>query len=376
VFQNVVKDSSASHGRRIQIANIAHEVEDFNWMSNVWEWIWPISKLALVGFCCEQNGLFKYGELHRMSKSRYDELMAQVFAAADIGSNTAHLLIAASDGKLVMRLDNVNEWIPLGEEVAITGVISKERIEQLIAVIREFKRAAASRSAVSIYIFATEAVRVANNFPAVLTMIKSESGIKVDVVSPQREAELSVLGIRLDTFGDPVNLMFEVGGGSVQIASLRAGKIDKEMSLPLGTGRLIATSSLKNPCSPQAIEHSQKYIESELSKCEISVHSPVAVASGGVARGLWRALHPDGEKLLWQAELDYIAWISARLTSSRIVERFNVKAKRAGTLLPGALVYAALLKKFGVNSMKLSEFGVREGAIMEMASGNVKGQKV
>ena len=56
------------------------------------------------------------------------------------------------------------------------------------------------------------------------------------------------------------------------------------------------------------------------------------------------------------------------------IARFDVKPKRAGTLLPGALVYLALMQKFQLAEVMVSEFGVREGAILEMARGNIKGQ--
>jgi exopolyphosphatase / guanosine-5'-triphosphate,3'-diphosphate pyrophosphatase len=95
------------------------------------------------------------------------------------------------------------------------------------------------------------------------------------------------------------------------------------------------------------------------------------VASGGVARGLWRAIHPDGEKRLFKEELDYIIWAATRLPVDRIVARFTVKQKRAQTLLPGALVYRALMEHFGLAEIAISEFGVREGAILEMARGKI-----
>ena len=96
------------------------------------------------------------------------------------------------------------------------------------------------------------------------------------------------------------------------------------------------------------------------------------MASGGVARGLWRALHPDGEKRLHRAELEYLAWSVQRLTIDRAINRFGVKAKRVGTLLPGAMVYLALMERFDLTEMSVSEFGVREGAILEMARGKVE----
>jgi exopolyphosphatase/guanosine-5'-triphosphate,3'-diphosphate pyrophosphatase len=299
--------------------------------------------------------------------------MASVIAAADIGSNTAHLLVAATDGQLVMRIDNMNEWIPLGEEVARTGKVSDERIDELSGALKEFRTASQSRGARSLYVFATEAMRSASNFEAVLKRIKSVSGVTVEVISPLREAELSLRGVRLDTRDLGATLMFEVGGGSAQVAVLDGERIVEEASLPLGTGRVIAESGLKAEPTEETVKRAEAYIAQTIDSCKLSVTDPIAVASGGVARGLWRALHPDGEKALSLREIEFMAWTTSRLTTPRIIERFDVKAKRAGTLLPGALIYSALLHRFNCHQIFVSEFGVREGAVLELAHGSLKG---
>lgn len=299
--------------------------------------------------------------------------MTVVFGAADIGSNTAHLLVAATDGELVMRVDNYNEWVPLGETVSRTGMIPKEMTHQLILAVKEFKRLCQSHGAKTLYVFGTEGLRMARNSDQVLKKIEGETKIKVEIIPPRREAELSLRGVSLDTQNLGADTLFEVGGGSAQMGRLQHRKLAHELSLPLGTGRVIAESGLSNPCSPIAYRAAENYIDSVLIKNGIEGTSEVAVASGGVARGLWRALHPDGEKLIHIEELDYIAWSVARLPIDRITTRFGVKAKRAGTLLPGALVYRALMRRFGLTHLVVSEFGIREGAILEMAAGGSTG---
>lgn len=302
--------------------------------------------------------------------------MTRVFAAADIGSNTAHLLVAATDGELVMRIDNYNEWIGLGETVARKGEVPKEGVEQLSHTLTEFRRMAKTRGAGGLYVFATEAIRKARNSEAVLKKVQSESGVKVEVIAPEREAELSLRGIGLDTRNLGADMMFEVGGGSAQIGRIGKKGFLSEESLPLGTGRLIAESGLRHPTPELAQRAAQTYIERTLERCTIQEKGKVAVASGGVARGLWRAVHPDGEKAITREEIDYLIWATSRLPIDRIVSRFSVKSKRAATLLPGAMVYRALMERFGLEQFVVSEFGIREGAILEMADGRVEGSAV
>jgi exopolyphosphatase/guanosine-5'-triphosphate,3'-diphosphate pyrophosphatase len=292
----------------------------------------------------------------------------RVFAAADIGSNTAHLLVAATDGSLVMRIDNYNEWIPLGEVVSKAGSIPKEITQDLVDACKGFRRLADAKSAEKLYVFATEGMRMARNHETVLRKIREEAGITVEIISPVREAELSFRGVSLDSRNLPVDLLFEVGGGSCQIGRIERGRLAESESLPLGTGRIIAESGLMSPCPEYAIIAAERYIDSVLQTSRISGNFGLAVVSGGVGRGLWRALHPDGEKMLDIREIDLMAWTAGRLPIDRIITRYGVKQKRAGTLLPGALVYRALMKKFGLTQMAISEFGIREGAILEMAA--------
>jgi len=295
--------------------------------------------------------------------------MTRVFAAADIGSNTAHLLIAASDGRLVTRVDNINEWIPLGETVAREGFIPKDRADELVMAMKEFRRMAQAEAGGRLYVFGTEAMRSAKNGEDVIRRVEKDAGVRVDVITPRREAELAYRGVLLDASGLDLGAMIELGGGSAQVGSVVAGELADEVSLPLGTGRVIAEAGLSNPCPPERRAAAEAYIAKELKRSTITPTRSSVAASGGVARGLWRALHPDGEKALSGPELEYMIWAASRLSEARLVSRFNVKPKRAGTLLPGAMVYLALMNQFGLERMAVSEFGVREGAILEMANG-------
>lgn len=295
--------------------------------------------------------------------------MARVLASADIGSNTVHLLVAETDGKRIRRLENRSEWLALGETVARTGQIPGEAATNLLRILREFRQIATAFRADEFYVFATEAVRAAENHDEVLDYIRRDSRITVDVISPRQEAAFSLRGTLLDCGPYPDMTLFEVGGGSAQIAHVAKGELQEEVSLPLGTGRLIAHAGLKNPCPDEAVESARAYIRECLrSAPSFPWHAPV-VASGGVIRGLWRAVHPDGERKLALEEIIYLGWAAARLSVDRAAARFNCKFKRAATLLPGALVYEELLRHAGASSVEVSEYGVREGAILSIAQG-------
>ncbi|MEZ0325156.1 MAG: hypothetical protein ACAH95_04565 [Fimbriimonas sp.] len=299
--------------------------------------------------------------------------MGSVFAAADIGSNTAHVLVADYDGRNLITLANENEWIALGETVSRTGHIPDRQQQLLVSTIARFKTLATQRGARSMYVFATEAMRVADNHEQVKDRIWDATKVEIDIIEPAREAELSLIGTSLDTYLKDVQMLFEVGGGSAQIAQVSGSKIGQEVSLPLGTGRLIVKAALRNPCPVSAWLAAEDTIDETLRSSDLDLPAKVAVASGGVVRGLWRALHPDGEKTLSLEELDYIAWAAGHLPIDAIMRRFSVKQKRGSTLLPGALVYRALLRRHNVQELRISEYGIREGAVLQMANRLVTG---
>ena len=299
-----------------------------------------------------------------------------IFAAADIGSNTAHVLVADSDGRTARRLANQNEWISLGEVVSRTGQIGQPHQKALISAIANFRNLAASHGAKRLYVFATEAMRKASNHAEVVDKIRRSTGIPVDIITPDLEAELSLHGAKLDTNLTDVKLLFEVGGGSAQIAHIEDGRLVDDESVPLGTGAMIVKAGLTNPCDPSALALAEEVIQASIRYTRIEADAEVAVASGGVARGLWRALHPDGEKSLFLEELDYMVWAATHLTTDQLIRRFSVKQKRAATLLPGALVFRALARHHGVQELRVSEYGIREGAVLQMAQGIVAGWDV
>jgi len=297
--------------------------------------------------------------------------MPRRFATADIGSNTVHLLVAEINGNQIKRLQNDSVWLSLGEVVSKNGFIPVEQATQLVDTLKRFRRDAEFHGAEQFYVFATEAMRVAKNHHLVLQRIRDEAGVQVDLIPAKREAELSFRGIHLDSKVDDHELMIEVGGGSAQIAEVKNGIIINQVSLKLGTGRLIALSSLNHPATSEQLTTLRSIIRQELDQVQPSLGCNFALASGGVARGLVRALHPDGDLSIQLFELDYILASCSELTTSKIVQRFNVKTKRAESIIPGAMVYSEILRHFDFQSVMVSEFGVREGAIMELAEPKV-----
>lgn len=298
--------------------------------------------------------------------------MGHLIAAADIGSNTAHLLVASVESTGLKRLVNTSEWLSLGLEVSREGRIGDTKRKQLLSTLKQFRQTVAEYGVTDYYVFATEAMRAAENHDEILDLISRKADTDVDIISPQREAELSVVAAQVDCPGPDPMLMVEAGGGSVQVAFCEGGKILRETSLPIGTGALMAKAGLDGPATAKNVATLKEVVRAE---CEVLEDYPKVariVGCGGVARGLWRAMHPDGEREVMAEEIGFLAWDTARLDAKTIVARYGVKLRRAETLMPGAHVFLEIMGLFGHESVTVSQYGVREGAVLEMA-GNLEG---
>lgn len=293
--------------------------------------------------------------------------MGAVFATADIGSNTVHLLVADVTGTSIRRIVNESEWLNLGQIVSREGKIPRVASDRLLSVLTKYKNLSVAQGAKKVYVFATEAMRVAQNHDDVLARIKSNTGIKVELISSVREAELSWRGALVDCGGSFPATLVEIGGGSVQVATFSPEGLRSQVSLPLGTGRLLAQVPLEYPIGSFGLGLLQSAIEDQLQLDNLG-HRTRLVGSGGVIRGLWRALHPDGERKLDRRELEYLIWSASRLEVGQIAARFNVRLQRAQTLLPGALTLLKIMERLEDDEIIVSEFGVREGAILEASS--------
>jgi exopolyphosphatase / guanosine-5'-triphosphate,3'-diphosphate pyrophosphatase len=264
------------------------------------------------------------------------------------------------------RLVNQSEWLSLGEVVSREGVIPPAKVKELMETMGRFRALLDEYKVEASSFFATEAMRKAANHDEILEMIKSQIGIEMNVISPLREAELSYRSSQMDCVGEEPMLMVEAGGGSVQIAYCVDGKIERLTSLPIGSGTLKARSLMEQPPLEYSLNKAVEIIEFE---CDVLSDYPSVkriVACGGVARGLWRAMHPDGAKSLHVTELDFLAWDCSRLDTEVIVDRYDVKINRARTLLAGSLVLRHVMGLFGISEAQVSQYGVREGAILEL----------
>jgi exopolyphosphatase/guanosine-5'-triphosphate,3'-diphosphate pyrophosphatase len=140
------------------------------------------------------------------------------YGAIDLGTNNCRLLVArpTEDGFTV--IDAFSRVVRLGEGLATSGRISDAAQDRAVAALAVCAEKLRRRRVSLCRSVATEACRRAANGRQFVARVKRETGIALDIISPEEEARLAMLGChRLLEPGDGPALIFDIGGGSTEL---------------------------------------------------------------------------------------------------------------------------------------------------------------
>lgn len=140
------------------------------------------------------------------------------YGAVDLGTNNCRLLIARPvDGGFTV-VDAFSRIVRLGEGLSLTGALSQEAMDRAVGALSVCAEKLRRRNVSLARSVATEACRRAGNGMAFVDRVRNETGIVLDIIEPQEEARLAVLGChKLLEPGDGPALIFDIGGGSTEL---------------------------------------------------------------------------------------------------------------------------------------------------------------
>ncbi|MEW1633124.1 Ppx/GppA phosphatase family protein [Streptomyces sp. NPDC093801] len=295
----------------------------------------------------------------------------------DVGSNTVHLLVVdAHPGARPLPAHSHKEQLRLAELLDESGAITPEGVERLVSVIGDAVQAAEDKGCEDVLPFATSAVREAPNADEVLARVKAETGVELPVLSGEDEARLTFLAVRR-WFGWSAGklLVLDIGGGSLEIAYGIDEDPDAAVSLPLGAGRLTSAWLLGDPPDPADVKALRRHVRAQIARTvgEFSrFGAPDHVVATSktfkqLARIAGAAREADGlyvQRDLTRKSLE--EWVP-RLATMTTAERSalpGVSDGRASQLLAGALVAEAAMDLFGVDTLEICPWALREGVIL------------
>ena len=276
-------------------------------------------------------------------------------AVIDIGSNSVRLVVYEGVTRSPTPLFNEKTLAGLGREVQTKGLLPSDAIEKAIEALKRFRALCDTMQVERLWVLATAACRDARNGKEFIAAAEQICRTKIDVISGQREAELTAFGV-VSGFHRPDGIVGDLGGGSLELVDVHGTRIKPGTTLPLG-GLALQDRSGKS------IKKAEKIVEKAL--------DGVKLLKGGEGRnfyavgGTWRALaqlHMAQTGYPLHVMHGYVIRAKEALEFSRLVHRVNPETLSQIEVVNSArrplLPYAALVLEHIVRETRAARRGV------------------
>jgi exopolyphosphatase/guanosine-5'-triphosphate,3'-diphosphate pyrophosphatase len=313
------------------------------------------------------------------------------YAALDLGTNNCRLLIATPSGGGFRVVEAYSRIVRLGEGLSQSGRLSDAAMDRALAALKVSGEKVRRRRVVKFRAIATQACRVAQNGQAFVNRVANETGVRLQIISPQEEARLSVTGcINLLDSRHEAALVVDVGGGSTELSwvDLKAAKpgstppVPAWLSVPIGVVTLaerfpegeVATEGWFR----QMVEHVKDQIaafrRADPMKPVFDADRAHLVGTSGAITSL-AGLHLNLPRYdrnrvdgIWMRREECEA-AAGRLLALSAAERAAqpcIGPDRADLVLAGAAILQAVQELWPCNRVRVADRGLREGILLSL----------
>lgn len=302
-------------------------------------------------------------------------------AVIDLGTNTFHLLI----GQIINGQINVihKEKVPvkIGEGGIEEGIITDAALSRGIHTLQYFKEIVEEHGIKQLHATATSAFRNAKNQTSLKEAIKIKTGISINIIDGEEEAQLIYEGVqKAVTLTDEKSLIMDIGGGSVEFIICNKNEVFWKGSFEIGGQRLMSKFHAIDPISKNKQEELKEYLADQLYNLTEAYlkHNPtILIGASGSFDTLCEIYYTKNKPVF---SLDQKTEYTLPFESFHsIVEDIISKDKSDRLKIPGMIemrvnmiVVACLLIEFVVDSYKIKEiksstYALKEGLIFQKA---------
>jgi exopolyphosphatase/guanosine-5'-triphosphate,3'-diphosphate pyrophosphatase len=296
-----------------------------------------------------------------------------ICGAVDIGSNTLRFVVAdVVSGKINNIMYEQRHIIRLAKGIKNSNRISMAAFERLLCALSSVKESADGFENIGIRYVATSALREAENGKEIIDTIFEKLKIKIEVISPEEEAEYMFKGVAsVIDIEDKVSLIFDIGGGSTEYIISDKGSIVFNKSFDLGVVKLSDEYDFTGKISEEMKVRLFDRVNSVILSLPLR-KIDCAIATAGTAT----TLAAIDMKLV---DYDYRKVNNYRLKYERIKEIFDILCNldikgrekieglekgRGDLIIAGAAIVIKSMEIFSIDELIISDFGLREGLVV------------
>ena len=307
----------------------------------------------------------------RRGRSRGD-----IVAVIDIGSNSGRVMVFERDTSSHLRLlAGSRASLRLVHDVDARGALSDATMARTTEALRDFQAIATGAGARRIVAVATAAMRDAANGPLFAERLQRELGIRVEIIGGLAEARFGFAGA-IRGLAVSNGLLFDLGGGSLQITRFASRRLGKGVSLPFGALRVSERFLESDPPTTKQLRRLREHVRRDLAKARVSRLAPGdrLVGTGGTLRNLAKIdgrmrRYPLGGLHGYELSVDRLQEIIDRLAATKAKRRDDVhglSAERADSIVGGAVAIQTLAEFVRAKHILVSGQGVREGIALKL----------
>ena len=296
--------------------------------------------------------------------------MSKVTTIIDIGSNSMRMVVLQKSSRFAFNLINeTKSRVKISEGCyENNGNLQEIPMQRAYESLKSFLNISTALKSRKIICVATSALRDAPNSNVFISRISKDLGLNIKVIDGEKEAYYGGVAA-LNLLHDDTFVTVDIGGGSTEFCFVNKGKVEKSISLNIGTVRIKELYFNKND-----IKGAKKYILDNLKKIsnlEIKIPKKV-VGIGGSIRSLSKivmtknqypldVLHEYMYKV--RDEISLFNKISIAKNNDDL-KSFGVKKDRFDTIKEGAFIFKTILEELEIEEVVTSGVGVREGAYL------------
>jgi exopolyphosphatase/guanosine-5'-triphosphate,3'-diphosphate pyrophosphatase len=296
-----------------------------------------------------------------------ENAMERDIAVIDIGSNSVRLVHFRLEGRALWPVFNEKTSAELGKGLGETGNLNPEGVESTLRTLRRFNILLDAKGVSERIVFATAAVRDAEDGKAFLKRAKKEADTRITVLSGKDEARLAALGV-VAGIPNATGAAADLGGSSLEIIPVARATPGEGITVSLGP--LAAPDDLmqNRKAAKSWIDERLKAAGPVLGQCGDTLY-----AVGGSWRALAQLAIAEADyplRVIHQFQLSrgaakQIADFAARLSVASLAGTPGVAPRRAAMLPYAGLLLKRLMKTGKFNRVVFSAYGLREGAVFD-----------
>jgi len=283
-----------------------------------------------------------------------------ILAAIDIGSNAARLLICETslykDGTVdFTKLNLLRIPLRLGFDVFDKGMVTDEKKKKLIDTLKAYKMLMGIYNVEAYKACATSAMRDATNGPKLLEEIAEETGLKINIITGQEEANIIYETHIAEKLSDNRSYLYiDVGGGSTEVTLYAHGHTIFKESFNIGTIRL-----LHDKVTDEQWEHMKWFV-----KTHARDYQPLeAIGTGGNINKIFSiSKRKEGRPLSLDLLKDYYKELSYTSLEER-KHLYQFRDDRADVIVPALQVYISVMRWALADEIYVPKIGLADGLI-------------